>query len=78
MTSQKPHTTEQLVAIVVGIAVGSASVPRNDLAHYFSNSLGELGGYFASLLTMAAIAAITGMLVHSLLKRYHGGHEIQV
>ena len=75
MTSQKPHTTEQLVAIVVGIAVGSASVPRNDLAHYFSNSLGELGGYFASLLTMAAI---TGMLVHSLLKRYHGGHEIQV
>jgi hypothetical protein len=67
--NEKPLTTEQIVAIVVGIALGTASVPRNDIARYFSNSLGELGGYLAAILAMAAIGAIVGLLVHALITR---------
>ena len=77
MTTQKPLTTEQIVGIVVGMALASASVPRHDIARYFSHTLGEMGGYFAALLAMAAIGAIVGLLVHALINRFQLGQKSQ-
>ena len=75
MTQKTQLTTEQIAAIVVGMGLGSAFSSRNDIARFFSNSLGETGGFVVGLLAMGVIGAIAGLLLHALIKWLHSGHE---
>ncbi len=69
MTRKRTHSDEKVVAIVLGIAIGSASKPRHDIAACLQPSLGELGSYVAGILAVALSGAVLGLAIHAVLAR---------
>lgn len=69
MTAKYTFTDEQVVAIVLGTAIGSTAKPRHDVSAYLTQLLGEVGGYVAGILVMAVAAALAGVIVHAVFRR---------
>lgn len=69
MTRKLTNNDEKVVAIVLGIAIGSASKPRYDIAAFLQPSLGELGSYVAGILAVALLGAVLGLAIHAVFAR---------
>jgi hypothetical protein len=69
--------TQQIAVISIGLGIGFGAIPspRRHVAEYFTNLLGDAGGFVAGLFALGITGAVAGLLLYASFKWLNLGQD---